>query len=169
MNELIVRPFSRRDQNQAKALILQGLGEHFGCIDHDANPDIDDIEKTFLQAGHAFFVAELDGQAVGTAGLLFESPPSARVVRLSVDSARCRSRIASLLLSACRASAQKNGRRELLASTEPHWENAVRFYLAAGFVQYGRDAVDVHLRMPLAPPSLSEPAPKGANNVQARS
>ena len=150
-NEVNVREFARRDQNQAKAVILKGLGEHFGFIDHDANPDIDDIEKTFLLAGHSFFVAERAGRVVGAAGLLFETSLSARIVRMSVDIAHRRLRVASLLLGACRDAARRRGMRELRAFTEPHWDNAMRFYLSAGFVQYGRDAVDVHLRLPLFP------------------
>lgn len=144
-----VRIFDRQDQAQAKDLILQGLGEHFGFVDHNANPDIDDIEKTYLQAGHAFFVAAVENRIVGTAGLLFEAPQAARIVRMSVDSSHRRAGIASSLLETCRAAAQKQGRESLLAFTEPRWENAVRFYLAKGFVQYGSDAIDIHLRMAL--------------------
>lgn len=32
----------------------------------------------------------------------------------------------------------------MVAFTEPHWSDAVGFYLALGFVKYGSDAEDIH-------------------------
>ena len=76
--------------------MLQGLAEHFGFIDPSLNPDLHDIESSFITAG--FFVAEYDGNVIGTVGLLFESR-RARIVRMSVDKDHRKTGIASALLA----------------------------------------------------------------------
>jgi deferrochelatase/peroxidase EfeB len=43
-----VRDFKRQDQENARLLILAGLGEHFGFVDETINPDIEDIEKNYI-------------------------------------------------------------------------------------------------------------------------
>jgi GNAT superfamily N-acetyltransferase len=139
-----VRAFHPSDQNAARALIETGLGEHFGFIDRDANPDLIDIAATYA-APHAFYVAELDGTIVGTTGLRIEAG-AARMVRLGVASEHRRSGIASALLDAVFESAARAGVDAIVAHTQPEWPDAMRFYAAHGFVAYGRDDVDVYLR-----------------------
>lgn len=146
---VLIRPFRPADQAEARALILAGLGEHFGFIDETLNPDLDDIDAHYLRRGSEFFVAELDGRIVGTAGLIFETEDVARIVRMSVDAGRRRCGIASALVTACKAASQRRGVRDLHVFTEPHWVDAVEFYLSQGFVQYDRDDEDIHLRLPL--------------------
>ena len=43
--------------------------------------------------------------------------------------------------------AKQQGSAEIVAFTEPHWSDAVGFYTTSGFQQYGRDDVDIHLRL----------------------
>lgn len=162
MTKPVVRAFERADQAAARALILEGLGEHFGFIDASLNPDLDDIHATFIgcgldgglgggpNAGHLFLVAAENDQVIGTAGLLFEAPGTARLVRMSVAFAHRRRGIALMLLNGCKQSAAQRGARELQAHTQPEWDDAVNFYLAQGFVQYGRDPIDIHLRIALS-------------------
>src|SRR5258708_38052139 len=61
---LVIRPFTPRDQVAVRALMLAGLGDHFGFVDETLNPDLDDIAGTYLARGHVFVVGELAG-AVG--------------------------------------------------------------------------------------------------------
>ena len=42
-----IRPFRASDQAAARSLIEEGLGEHFGCIDRNANPDLVDIAASY--------------------------------------------------------------------------------------------------------------------------
>lgn len=149
--ELVVRPFQRGDQEAARSLVLRGLGEHFGFVDETLNSDLDDIAAHYVDAGHLFFVAELAGQIVGTAGLLREAPAAARIVRMSVDQGVRRRGVASALVDACRQAARDCGAHELRAFTEPHWPDALGFYTSLGFTEYGRDPIDVHLRLSLGP------------------
>ena len=143
-----VRGFNGRDQSECRQVILNGLAEHFGCIDESRNPDLDDIEKSYLTAGNDFYVAECDGYVIGTVGLLFEAG-RARIVRMSVAKSHRKQGVATALLDKCIAVAKDRGLPEIVALTEPHWSNAVGFYTACGFEQFGRDDEDIHLRLPL--------------------
>jgi ribosomal protein S18 acetylase RimI-like enzyme len=140
-----VRAFRASDQAAARALIEEGLGEHFGFIDRDANPDLDDIAATYAKPHAAFFVAEVGGAIVGTTGVRLEHG-AARMVRVGVDRKHRRVGIAGALLDAVIAFATARGVREIIAHTQPEWRDATQFYAAHGFAPYGRDEVDVYLR-----------------------
>ena len=139
-----VRRFVPSDQSQCRAVILEGLAEHFGFIDESRNPDLNDIQGSYLAVGNDFYVALVGGQVVGTVGLLFE-PGRARIVRMSVAKLHRKQGIATALLNKCMAAARKGGLPELVAFTEPHWSDAVGFYTASGFKQLGMDEEDIHL------------------------
>jgi N-acetylglutamate synthase-like GNAT family acetyltransferase len=143
-----IRPFSPRDQRECCRVILDGLAEHFGFIDESRNPDLDNIEKSYLAAGNDFYVAENNGQIIGTVGLLFEQG-HARIVRMSVAGSHRKQGVATALLEWCVATAKKRGLPQIVAFTEPHWPDAVGFYMASGFEQFGRDDEDIHLRLSL--------------------
>lgn len=145
---ILVRRFEPSDQDQCQQLILNGLGEHFGFIDESRNPDLHDIAQSYLSSGHDFYVAERDGQVVGTVGVLFE-PGRARIVRMSVARNHRQQGVATALLKKCIERARDHGVPDMVAFTEPHWSDAVGFYLALGFVKYGSDAEDIHLRLSL--------------------
>jgi GNAT superfamily N-acetyltransferase len=142
---LTVRVFRGSDQGAARALIEDGLGEHFGFVDRDANPDLIDIEASYSEPNGAFLVAEADGRIVGTTGLLLEAG-RARLVRVGVAREARRTGVASALLDKAIELAAAAGIRELIAHTQPEWVAAMAFYRAHGFTPHGRDDVDVHLR-----------------------
>jgi GNAT superfamily N-acetyltransferase len=140
-----VRPFRAGDQAAARTLIEEGLGEHFGFIDRDANPDLLDIGATYAAPHAAFLVAELDGTVVGTAGVLSEQN-AVRMVRVGVSRQHRRLGIASALLDQVVELATGLGAHEIRAHTQPEWPDATQFYEAHGFTAYGRDDIDVYLR-----------------------
>ena len=140
-----VRAFRASDQAAARTLIEDGLGEHFGFIDPDANADLIDIAATYAKPRAAFFVAEVDGMIVGTTGVLVERG-TVRMVRVGVDRKHRRSGVASALLKKAIAFASAVGAREIVAHTQPEWPDATKFYESHGFTPYGRDEIDVHLR-----------------------
>jgi GNAT superfamily N-acetyltransferase len=142
---MLIRPFRAADQAAARALIEEGLGEHFGFIDRDANPDLDDIAAAYAKPHAAFFVAELGGTIVGTTGARVEHG-TVRMVRVGVHREHRRVGIAGALLDAVIAFATARSVREIVAHTQPEWPDATQFYAAHGFTPYGRDEVDVHLR-----------------------
>ena len=147
IGEVLVRRFERRDQAASQALILEGLSEHFEEVRYDLNTDLVDIHASYLDNPDAdFFVADIEGYVVGTAGLLFETPAEARMVRVSTRKAFRRNGIARRLLNAVEAECSARAISVLWAYTQPEWSGAVYFYSATGFVVAGKDDVDVHLR-----------------------
>lgn len=142
---ITVRELVPADQQAARALIEDGLGEYFGFVDRAANPDLIDIAASYALPTGAFLVAEVDGDIVGTTGLKLEAE-RCRLVRVGVARGRRRCGVASALLDKAIEVAHEAGARELVAHTQPEWKPAVAFYRAHGFTTYGRDDVDVHLR-----------------------
>jgi len=47
---LAFRPFQARDQDEVKSLILSGLVEHWGWLDSDKNPDLDNVYASYAAA-----------------------------------------------------------------------------------------------------------------------
>jgi ribosomal-protein-alanine N-acetyltransferase len=142
---LTIRAFRSSDQSAARALIEEGLGEHFGCIDRDANPDLVDIEASYSKPNCAFLVAEVDGELVGTTGLVLDAG-CARLVRVGVARNHRRTGVASALLEKAIELAAAAGVHEVIAYTQPEWAAAMAFYVEHGFEPYGRDDIDVHLK-----------------------
>lgn len=145
---LRVRPFRVGDQAAARALIEGGLGEHFGFVDRNANPDLINIAASYATP-NAFFVAYLDNGLVGTTGLIVQADVG-RLVRVAVASDRRRFGIATALLNRVSRLVPQLGLKELVVHTQPEWPDAMSFYEAHGFTQFGRDAIDVHLRRAVA-------------------
>ena len=81
-SDLTIRPFA------ARALILQGLGEHFGFVDETANPDLDDILSNFADGD--FVCAWIGDALVATGALIPETSDVRRLVRMlaTVDQRR---------------------------------------------------------------------------------
>ena len=147
-HQLTIRPFRASDQQAARALIEQGLGEHFGFIDRAANPDVLDIGGSFANGRGALFVAEVGGELVGTTGVIVAAG-RAQLVRVTVAHEHRRRGIASALLARVTDFARAQELSELVVHTQPEWTDAMGFYRRHGFEQVGRDEVDVHLRRPV--------------------
>ena len=142
---LRIRPFEPREQSAARRLILAGLGDRWGFIDETLNPDIDDIEATYLRTGQVFVVAESDGELVGTGALVDEGAGTMRMVRISVHSERRRLGIGRALVEHLVAIARERGARRVVVETTRGWHDAIGLYLRCGFRQYDEDDADVHL------------------------
>jgi GNAT superfamily N-acetyltransferase len=140
-----VRSFQRADQSAVRELIESGLGEHFGYVDTNANPDLRDIHSSYCLRGNLFFVAEVAGQLLGTTGMIIKRP-AAQVVRVSVAKSHRRCGVATQLMHHCMEYARHQQISVLIAYTQPEWPDALGFYLHHGFQIYGKDNIDVHLR-----------------------
>lgn len=140
-----IRPFRPSDQEVVKKLILEGLGEHFGRINPDLNPDLNDINKTYIQAGHNFVVAEIGGEIVGTAVLITEAPNAGRIVRVTVSPKQRRSGIGRQLVQHLLSKAAEKKFSQIVVETNHDWYDAIRLYERCGFLEYDRDEESVHL------------------------
>jgi len=146
---LLIRSFEPADQDAARGLVLAGLAEHFGTLDAARNPDLREIQASYLAAGHVFLVAVAAGEIVGTGGLRVESAAVGRIVRMSVAQTHRRRGIGHRLVTRLIELARERGLREVRVGTEPDWRPAIALYTGCGFVEYGRDGEDIHYRLPL--------------------
>lgn len=144
---VVIRAFEPVDQQAARALILDGLGRHFGFIDESLNPDLDDIAASF--AGGAFFVACIDDEIAGTGGLLHSSADAAQIVRMSTAYTHRRRGIATAVLTRLIEEAGSRDYTRVTLVTHAGWEDARSFYAACGFREAGRTEQAVRFELTL--------------------
>lgn len=147
--EIIIRPFIPSDQDRAKILILEGLAEHFNAIDPTLNPDLNNINESYLAQGSLFLVAELDGDLVGTGALIAESEDSGRIVRVSVASSHRRMGIGRLLTKHLIQAAHHFHFSRIIVETNDDWHGAITLYQQCGFIEYDRYDGEVHMTLAL--------------------
>jgi ribosomal protein S18 acetylase RimI-like enzyme len=149
---LSLRPFEAGDQEQARWLILNGLGEHFGYIDETRNPDLDDIQQHYIVPGHVFVVACMGRELVGTGALVLHGEGISQLVRISTRK-DCRRRGIGLAISTYLVNiARQRGGRRILVETNASWQAAIDLYKRLGFVEYERTATTVGLDLFLSAP-----------------
>jgi GNAT superfamily N-acetyltransferase len=151
-SELCIRSFEVGDQEQARWLILEGLGEHFGYIDETLNPDLDDILHTYLRAGHVFVVAYKGRELVGTGALLSHGAGISELVRISTRKDYRRRGIGQAIVTYLVNVARLRGDRRIIVKTNASWHDAIHLYKRLDFVEYGRTALGVGLELLLAAP-----------------
>lgn len=144
-----IRPFVSRDQDAARTLILNGFGERFGFIDETLNPDLNDINASYLAHGHLFLVAEQEQMLVGTGALLIQPDASGQIVRVSTHHAYRRLGIAHAICLRLIAYARQRDLRKLTVETNRNWDDAVRLYLHLGFQQHTQDGRNHYFDMEL--------------------
>ena len=131
ITQLQIIPFTPTHQSEARNLILQGLGEHWGSIDEQINTDLEDIAASY-SSGH-FILGFLDDVLVATGALIPETATSMRIVRMSVDRKYRRRGIATGILDHLIGFARNSGVTSLILETNEPWVGVVRFYLEYGF------------------------------------
>jgi ribosomal protein S18 acetylase RimI-like enzyme len=132
MSSITIRRFQPDDQRVAKALILAGLTAHWGRLDPDKNPDLEDIATSY--AGATFLVACRDNELIGTGALVPLDPTTAEIKRMSVAAKYQRQGIGRLLLDHLLEQARTGGYRHIQLETTATWKQAISFYQKAGFV-----------------------------------
>ena len=146
-DELYIRSFEAGDQEQARWLILEGLGEHFGYLDETLNPDLDDILHTYLRAGHVFVVACMGRELVGTGALLSHGEGISEMVRISTRKTYRRRGIGQAIVTYLVDVARQRGDRRIILKTNASWHDAIHLYQRLGFVEYERTALGVGLEL----------------------
>ncbi|MBE2224054.1 MAG: GNAT family N-acetyltransferase [Anaerolineae bacterium] len=142
------RPFSPTDQAAAKQLILAGLAEHWGELDLSLNPDLNDIQASYVDKGGVFIVVEAEnGKLIGTGALLPEGENAARILRVSVHQDYRRMGLGRALTAELIEAAHHAGYAKILVETTETWEPAIRLYQDFGFTEVDRYGGDVHMEL----------------------
>jgi ribosomal protein S18 acetylase RimI-like enzyme len=147
--QLLIRPFEARDQENARKLILEGLGEHFGFIDETLNPDVDDIITHYIAPGHVFLVVQNGHGLIGTGALLIKGEGVGQIVRISVHRDYRRKGIGKTIVEHLVKIARQRGLQRLLVETNNDWYHAIGLYKRLGFVEYRRSATGVRMALKL--------------------
>lgn len=140
-----IRPFERKDQKDARRIILQGLEERFGFLDETLNPDIDQIYEQYILNGDEFFVGFLEECMVCTGALIKEADGIGRIVRVSVLKENRRSGLATLIMKKLEEAAEDKGYEKLVLETNEDWDSAVSFYKRIGYIEVERADGCVHM------------------------
>ena len=126
-----LRDFDVQDQAPVRALVLDGLGEHWGVVDPRFNPDLDDIAGSY--ASGRTVVATRNDLIVGTGSVVPREPGIAEVVRMSVRSDERGSGIGREVLTELVGTARAWGCKRVVLETASHWRDVVAFYGRCGF------------------------------------
>jgi len=159
MEALRIRPFRPDDQDQARALVLAGLAEHFEHFDPVRNPDLVDIAGSYPAPNNWFIVAELESSLIGTAALIRETPRRGRIVRMSVAADFRRQGIAHRMVEMLIQTAGDNGMSLLVVETNNDWLGAIQLYSQCGFTPVDHRNGELHFAMDLAARANNESHP----------
>jgi len=128
---ITITPFETKYQDEAKALILAGLEEHWGTLDLSMNPDLNDIGETYADA--YFLVALQKGKLIGTGALIPRSDDVAEIARMSVNTQLRRLGIGKRILRELCLYAKSNGYKQIILETTETWLEVIEFYKRFGF------------------------------------
>ena len=128
---IVIRSFQPKDQVVTKALILDGMREHWGAIDPAKNTDLDNIAYNYGE--EIFLVALSNDEIVGTGALVKRGNHTAEIVRMSVKAAHRRQGIGNKLLDALVDRAKVAGMQRIILETTSTWDEAIEFYRHYGF------------------------------------
>ena len=128
---LRILPLQPENQDAIKALILDGLVEHWGTLDESKNPDLNDIATSYADA--TFLIAWLDDEIIGTGAFILRSEKQVEIVRMSVAKEKRRQGIGQKILSELCRTASEKGYEEVVLETTDTWLDVVAFYQQYGF------------------------------------
>jgi GNAT superfamily N-acetyltransferase len=144
---IAVRPFEPRDQEAARALILEGFRERFGEIDEALNPDLHDIAASYVGG---LFVVAYDAEAIAGTGALTPRPDGTAIIsRMSTAAAHRRKGVGRAVLGHLITHAKGIGCTRIVLGTNIEWADAIAFYEACGFAEMRRTPTGVLFEMTL--------------------
>ena len=142
-----IKPFRLADQVPVKALVLEGLAEHWGFLDESKNPDLDDIAKNYAEG--IFLVAWRDEEIVGTGAFIPRSAEQVEIVRMSVKKELRRQGIGRKILTELCQRAEQAAYREVILETTATWQGVIDFYRQFGFEITHYQNGDVYFKLDL--------------------
>ena len=151
MTDPRIRIFTADDQDAVKALVLAGLADHWGEIDHTLNPDLNDIAGWYGPKRGYTIVLEIHNQIAGTGTIFERNPQTVELVRMSVDRNHRGHGIGKRLVAALVDEARQRGYAAIECETTDTWQDAINLYRSTGFQEIDRHGGDVFFRFNLHP------------------
>jgi ribosomal protein S18 acetylase RimI-like enzyme len=145
-----LRPFTAADERQVCELILAGLGQRFGTIRPELNPDLVDIGGYYGAIGGYIVVLEelttSGAMLIGCGMLIPEAGQTkvGRLVRLSVGVAWQGQGWGRVLTEHLLAHGRGQGYTTLWVETNADWHSALHLYQTCGFTEQYRTPHPTH-------------------------
>lgn len=137
--KFVITMVDKETETQARNLIIKGLSEHFDKYDASKNPDLDNINESYIEKGYSFFVALYNGIVIGTGALIKENDSISRIVRVSVDKSYRGKGVAKKILTRLEQVAKDNGDKQIILETNNDWYDAIGLYRKCGYVEFQDD------------------------------
>jgi len=152
MNVHII-PYSSEHQAIFKQMNLEWLDHYHLTETHDLMI-LDDPETTVLGNGGSIWMAEVDGEIVGCAGLMKEKEGVYELIKMAVTEAYRGQGISKLLIEKCIANAKEIGAKKLSLFSNHQLQRAIALYERYGFhhvevVNSPMETADVRMEMEL--------------------
>lgn len=128
----------------ARNLLLDGLLERFGFIDHTYNPDLIDITQTYRIEVNVFLIGFLGNKLVCTGAVTKENENTGRIERMSVKKRYRRNGIANRMITELEVKAKGMGYKQNVLETNNDWKSAIEFYQRNGYKKYNNDGECTH-------------------------
>ncbi len=142
--------YETRHATAFRDLNLAWLEEYFEVEPFDRE-ELFDPQKTVLAPGGKILVAELDGQPVGVAALLFISEGCYELSKMAVDLERRGQGVGRKLLAATIDYAQKElSAQKLILLSAKKLKPAIHLYREFGFIEIPIPANQVYARVDIA-------------------
>jgi N-acetylglutamate synthase-like GNAT family acetyltransferase len=140
--DVVIVPFAARNADRVVAHVLSIQRDEFGIpITLDDQPDLRDVAGTYRRGAGEFWVAEAEGDVVGTIGLLDFGDGQGALRKMFVArewrgaGAGIAGRLVDVLVRRCRT----HGIDDVYLGTTAPMRAAHRFYAKSGFVEIAAD------------------------------
>lgn len=130
MTEII--PYEEKYAPLFKALNMIWLNQYDLCEEHDLQI-LDDPQGQILDTGGVIYLAKVDDEIVGTAGLVNEGDGVYELVKMSVTPAHQGKGISRLLIDQCIAKARELNAKKVILFSNSQLKTAIGLYERYGF------------------------------------
>ncbi len=128
----MIKDFSNDHALRVRSLVLGVLEEKGFAYDPLKDCDLEDIRASYLDKGGSFFIALVDDELAGTAGVRTAGPDTCEIRRIYVHRSMRGKGIGSALFRTALCYARTNYARALL-KTDVSLQTATGMYLRHGF------------------------------------
>ena len=146
LNNLLILPIKKNQENEARKLIFEGLSERFGFIDDSLNPDLKNIVESYIEKGDIFIVGIHKEKLVCTGALIKENDHTGRIVRMYVKKDYRRMGIARYVVKILENYGKQKKFTTLLVETNDDWNSAIKLYKNGGFQKFDHFDGNIHLQ-----------------------
>ncbi|MFI5128706.1 MAG: GNAT family N-acetyltransferase [Chitinophagales bacterium] len=130
--EILIRPYQKEDHDSFKQLNLEWL-EHYHLTETHDMLILDDPEGTVTTRGGFIWMAEADGNIVGSAGIMKEKDGEYELIKMGVTESYRGKGISKLLLDQCLSKAREIGAKKLSLYSNHQLATAITLYEKYGF------------------------------------